>query len=376
LLTLGCGPYYLNIESCPSERLPEALDKITVQYLGVGGFLISWGDPKDGRVILTAPLYSNPSLVELLGDHALRPDAALIDRLLPAAAQHARAILVGHSHYDHLMDVPYVALHKAKLANVYGTLTTARLLAPLAKDLAKQSTAVIPFRDEEIWDHTREGRWKEVAPEIRVAAIRSEHSAQATLKLGSQPIPFHLWRGERSHEDAEELPRSASEWAEGGVLAYVVDFMDAGRTRFRIYYQDSGTNEPIGLIPAALKAERDVDLAIVCVGGAYERLDNHPEAIIRNTHPRYVLLAHWEDFFVTQDAYCSDGGHYGPLGATHPGCKDGKGRIYGLPSTNFGESSQVRPFLKRVERAIRADNSKAQYWLPCPTRSIFDFAIQ
>ena len=188
------------------------------------------------------------------------------------------------------------------------------------------------------------------------------------------PGGYRLWRGPRT-ADAAELPRAASDWAEGGVLAYLIDFVDAGgAVRFRAYYQDSGANEPLGLVPDGLKEGRDVDLAILCLGGDYERLNDHPGAILRNTRPRYVLLSHWEDFFVTQDAYCTEGGHYGP-GPTS-GCKDGLGAIYGLPSAFFVEGNQVKPFVKRVEKTIRSDHLQARYWLPCPTRSVFEFAVR
>jgi hypothetical protein len=326
-------------------------------------------------VVLTAPLYSNPSLLEVVADHSVQADAELTDRLLPPAASFARAILVGHSHYDHLMDVPYVALHKARAANVYGSETTASLLASIAPDLARQGTSVIAFSEDEIWDHGKVGRWRDVAPGVRIAAIRSEHSPQAALEVGKQRIPIHLWRGKSEGSTASALPRSASDWIEGSVLAFLVDFMDGDRTRFRIYYQDSGTNSPIGLIPEALKGGRDADLAIICLGGDYERLIDHPEAVIRNTRPKYILLAHWEDFFVTQDAYCTKGGHYGPLGGSGPGCAGGEGRVYALPDVAWVEGNKVKPFLKRVRRAIRELEPRPRYWLPCPTRSIFEFPL-
>ena len=45
---------------------------------------------------------------------------------LPLAAVHA--ILVGHSHYDHLMDVPLIARRYVPNATIYGSLTTKRIL--------------------------------------------------------------------------------------------------------------------------------------------------------------------------------------------------------------------------------------------------------
>ena len=371
----SCAPFHLDIRSCPIRSLPDASDKITVRYLGVGGFLIYRGDPRLGRVVLTAPLYSNPSLVELLGDHAVRPDTELIDRLLPPEAGYARAIVAGHSHYDHLMDVPYIALHKATAANVYANTTAAHLLAPIAGAMRAKGTAVIPFIDSEIWDPTHTGVWKTIAPDVRVAAIRSEHSPQISLKtpLSRQATPFLLWRG-GTDEDRTELPRSASEWAEGAVLAYVIDFMDGDHIAFRIYYQDSGTNEPIGFVPPGLKG-RDCDLTIVCLGGDSKRLLNNPKGIIANTNPRYVILAHWEDFFVTQDAYCRDGGHYGleKEGGKPPYCSEG--RIYALPSRWPLEETNVKAFRKDAAEAMTPGRVALKPLIPCPTRSVFEFDV-
>lgn len=372
-LLTSCAPFSVNIQSCP-ERKAQGTDKVTVQYLGVGGFLIFRGEPQKGVSILTAPLYSNPSLLEVAGDHAVRPDAELIDRLLPEAARFAKAILVGHAHFDHLMDVPYIALHHATNANVYGSETTAHLLATTAKAMKAQGTSVVPLAEGEIWDELHDGRWTTVTPGIRVAAIRSEHSPQVALKFGRQRIPFHLWRG-RVDEDLERLPRSVSEWPEGTVLAYLIDFLDGDEIKFRIYYQDSGTNEPIGFVPERLKGGRNADLTIICVGGNFRQLIHHPEGILRNTRPRFVLLAHWEDFFQTQDGYCERGGHYGPKGlASPPYCT--KGRIYGLPALSFLEGTDTREFLDHMKHVVSGLTPRPKYWLPCPTRSVFEFEVQ
>ena len=68
---------------------------VRVKFLGVGGFAIRRGDD----AILTAPLYSNPSLGEVLGAR-LTSKANRIEQFHPAVPN-VKAILVGHAHYDH-----------------------------------------------------------------------------------------------------------------------------------------------------------------------------------------------------------------------------------------------------------------------------------
>jgi hypothetical protein len=48
-------------------------------------------------------------------------------------------------------------------------------------------------------------------------------------------------------------------------------------------------------------AERPVDVAIL-VPATFDQVDWHPEALVENLRPRYVLLGHWEDFFSPMDA--------------------------------------------------------------------------
>jgi hypothetical protein len=339
------------IDTCPSIRRPTLSDdeKVTVQYLGVSGFLIRRGDD----VVLTAPLYSNPSLVEVVANHTIRPDTDLIDRLLPPEASEAKAILVGHSHYDHLMDVPHVALQTAIEADIYGSTTTENLLAPIAGQLGRRMAPVrVVALDGVAGDHLAPGEWVPIGPGIRIMALRSEHSPQVTLEILSHEMPIHLWRG-RQDRPRQELPRTASDWPEGPTFAFVIDFLDQdGEPVFRTYYQDSGASEPLGFVPPGMTAAKGVDLAIICVGGDFENLRNHPKGILENTRPRFVLLSHWEDFFVTQDAH------------------DMNGEVFEIP---LASERKTPKFRKLVRQALGKD---AQEWLPCPTRSVFEFSIQ
>jgi hypothetical protein len=366
LVAPACTTYRLSINKCPTARPEQAVDSVFVQYLGVGGFLIKHG----GDTILTAPLYSNPSLIELLMDHEIRPDTDLIDSLLPPSASQATAILSGHSHFDHLMDVSYVGLAIATKANIYGSRTTQRLLAEFQAPLAAQGRRIVAL-DDVAWDNEtgHAGRWVPIGDNVRLAAIRSEHSDQVTASMPFGPdMPIHLWRGKVEDADRPKRPRSGSEWAEGTVFAYVIDFLDGQQqVIFRIYYQDSGTNPPKGFIPAELlppyPGGRTADLAILCAGGDFRRLVGHPRLILANTHPRYVVLAHWEDFFVTQRAYCVDR------------------KIFGITSAKadlfrkIEGASDTGDFIHRVHEALEAEHISAETWLPCPTRSTFELPV-
>jgi L-ascorbate metabolism protein UlaG (beta-lactamase superfamily) len=341
----GCAPFAVRLDQCPAVSAPpSSTPALSIRYLGVGGFLLSRGDD----VVLAAPMYTNPSLLEVVADHEIRPDAERVDRLLPREADAAGAILVGHSHYDHLLDVSVIARARAKSARIYGSGTLAHLLAPFA-DLAPRVEVV----DAKAAHDAHAGQWIPVGRGVRLLALRSEHSTQVTLNVPftNQPIPIHLWRG-TVVEDRATPPARPSEWAEGEVYAYLVDFLDvAGRPQYRVYYQDSGTNPRKGYVPEAVIAEKRVDVALLCVGGDFHRLRRHPEGIIENTRARDVVLGHWEDFFVPQDEYAIDG------------------RVYPIPS--FGK--ETPEFVARARKALRAAGSTGSVWLPCPTSSTFQF---
>ncbi|MEX5669996.1 hypothetical protein ABFV57_34680, partial [Pseudomonas neuropathica] len=77
-----------------------------------------------GEGLLLAPSFSNPALLNHEGWPPLRvePNKQRIDKYMPKADD-VTMILVGHSHFDHLLDVPRVMEKHAPLAKVYGSHT-------------------------------------------------------------------------------------------------------------------------------------------------------------------------------------------------------------------------------------------------------------
>lgn len=261
---------------------PDA-EAVTLTYLGVGGWMMEWR----GTTVLGAPLFSNPGLVRT-GLGAIRSDTAAVDRWMGRFdVSDAAAILVGHGHYDHLMDVPRVARVHAPEAAILGSRTVKNLLGTWS-GVADRVLLV----DSLAGTQERTGRWIEVSPAVRVMPLESSHAPHfqdLTLYAGTAEVP------------RTEEPEVAREWLDGPSYAYLVDFLhEDGSVAFRLYYQDAIPQAPTGFAPETLMAERPVDAAIL-IPSTFDQVDWHPEAFVANLRPRWALLGHWEDFWVAPD---------------------------------------------------------------------------
>lgn len=255
-------------------------DTLAMTYLGSGGWIISRGPD----MVLAAPFFSNPGLIRT-GLRTIRSDSAEVDRNMAQYDVRATsAILVGHAHYDHLMDVPGIVRRHAPDARIVGSRTVENTLGTWS-GMAGRVDRVEPF----VGDHETVGGWMRYGERVRVMPLRSHHAPHfdgLTLYQGTADIP------------REEEPRTASDWLDGHTVAFLVDFLDDdGTVAFRIYYQDAVVHAPLGFAPDVLIAERPVDIAVL-VPSTFDQVDWHPEAFIENLQPRRILLGHWEDFFV------------------------------------------------------------------------------
>ncbi len=279
----GGRPFDLsNPPACVRDASPPPPEEAAIRYLGAGGLAIEWR----GAAVLTGPFFSNYSLPRvLLGRISPREDA-IGEGLAGVPVSRVGAILAGHSHYDHLGDLPFVATTYARGAKIYVNQTGANLLAPF-----KFGDRVVSFESrpgEWTWLTDAEGRQ---AP-IRFLAIRSEHAPQV--------LRYH-WR---SGQVAEPL---ATPWAklpirrlkEGTTFAFVIDLMasDLKTVEFRIYYQDAASPAGQGMPPEFEPEDRHpFDLAVLCMA-SYDRVRDAPGWLLEKLRPRHVLVAHYEDFF-------------------------------------------------------------------------------
>ncbi len=316
------------VEAQPYCSPPEAgTPHAELTYLGAGGSVVRFG----GEAVMFAPSYTNPDLPTLALGANVVPDERKVDACLAALPRGTldgvRHVLVGHSHYDHLLDVEPVVRGHLRGATVLGTPTAGKLLT-------RARRGGLSFVD--MGAHLgAPARWY-VAPggRVRVLSLASDHAPHALgLKLLSTGI---------GTKPNLENPTSAMwDWIEGETYAYVVDFLgDGGRVAFRIFYQDAASGPGQASVPPEVLAEHWVDLAITSVGG-YEQVPGgrYPETVLCDTRPRFVMLGHWEDFFGN-------------------GCLPEEGPQ--RPLRTLGHEG-VRDFISRVERSAPEES---QWLLP------------
>ena len=297
-----------------NEREKKIVD---IQYLGVGGYLFRYG--KDA--LMTAPSITNPGLLKIASMTRLKTNEALVDKLLPLT-EDVEMILVGHTHYDHLLDVPYVMQKHARKAIVYGSGTMGHIMAAAVHKSRIVTVDAYAARSKApgTWIYNRNRT-------IRFMPIESEHAPHFA---GMKFLPKGPY-----HEDLTRLPRTVFGWVEGQTYAYLIDFVDEqGRIVFRVHYQDAASNPPLGFIQDLPQNEQKrTDIAILCVA-SFEQVKDYPEGILRDIQPRDIILGHWEDFFRNQ-----------------------KSPVKVLRTTN------VRKFIKRLESVIPSDS---RWFMPLP----------
>jgi len=261
---------------------------LEIRYLGSGGHLIRRGS----TAIMTAPFFSNPGLLRVGAGH-ISPDSARIDAAVEKIIDNGgqlddvQAILVGHAHHDHLMDVPRVWREYAPRAMIFGSLTARHILRGF--DVPDDRIETLNSSAASRW---AAGRWVTLG-DVRFMAIESEHAPHA---FG---IKFY---GGEVREDLNRPPLRAAEYKEGLTFAFLIDFTNPdGSVAFRIHYQDSASNTPLGYPPTLdSDDQQSVDVAIVCAA-SFSQVQGYPEGILRAVDPRYVVMGHWEDFFISQE---------------------------------------------------------------------------
>jgi hypothetical protein len=329
---IGC-----NTSSCGSPA-----DQVEITYLGTSGVLVRYR----GASLLTAPFFSKPMLKHValsmipLGSNGffMTPDTTLIERFLPASADNASAILVGHGHYDHLLDVSYIANHRAKSARVYGGPSIRHMLMGDSSLSADGGSRLMTIPMSRAGTRERAADWIYTEDRsFRFMPLVATH-APTVKRLG---MSYHF-AGQRLSKDLKSLPVDASGWKLGEPYAYLIDVLAPGDTapRFRIYYQDAPSKPPHGFPTSATLQERRVDLAIVCAATS-TYLHNAPDSLLKVLNPRNVMVTHWESLFRR-----------------------------GTLSVQFNAAWDIDNFLDRVARGSPAD---ARWAMPLP-QTVMNFA--
>ena len=222
-------------------------------------------------------------------------DTLLVERLLPRSADRATTILVGHGHYDHLMDIPYIAVRRATRSRIFGGPSVRHMLMGDSTLRSNGGQRVVAISLGAAGSKNRRGVWYYTTDSAyRFMAILAGHApTYRALKNSYLFTPGSV--------DVDSLPHTAAEWKLGEPYAYLIDVLsdDTKATVFRIYFQDAPSEPPLGFPPTEVLAERGVDLAALC-GATSSNVPNTPDSLLRVLKPAEVIVAHWEDFFRQQ----------------------------------------------------------------------------
>lgn len=219
----------------------------------------------------------------------MKPDETKLSQKMPPADD-VTMLLIGHAHYDHLLDVPWIMQHRAPNAVAYGSVTVGRILRAVVEPervVDAQSKMARVHGDEPAddgtWIYSTHRRFRAMP----IQSMHAPHFAGYTLASGSYD----------DDADLTELPSTALGWKQGQVLAWMIDLLnDAGEPVLRIHYLDSASSPPFGL-PVLHDDGKTVDVQILAVS-SWKKVDDYPRVLLARTQPHLVVLGHWENFLV------------------------------------------------------------------------------
>ena len=247
--------------------------QVTLRWLGTAGWEISDGstiiliDPYLSRLNGPRPPGAGSAGTPMPGDtrklygwdDAIVPDQAVID----AHIQHASFILVTHTHYDHVLDVPYIAAKTH--ATVIGTESTENVLR--AYNIPEEQ--LITVRGGEDYEF---GTFSlKVIPSIHSALDHKHYFSSAKAPEGMKaPLTFK-----------QVSP-------EGGTLAYLIRFR--GHQILAFGGMNYIEREMQGLKP---------DVVLVGAAGSRKEIYDYCGRLMRALQfPALVIPTHWDNFFV------------------------------------------------------------------------------
>jgi L-ascorbate metabolism protein UlaG (beta-lactamase superfamily) len=234
-------------------ELPAGLE---IEWLGVAGYRLTY----EGQTIYLDPYVSRVPFAAFLRGRPALPDSAAIERWLAPVGQ-VRGVLVGHTHFDHAVDVP--ALCERHGCKAYGSSSLVQLMSLYGR----REQAVQVVAHEAI----------ELGP-FRVTFVPSVHSK---LLLGYR-VPSD---GELTCEHLDALSPGA--YRCGQVWGIHIEV--AG---FTLYHQGSAN-----LLDEEIR-HRGVDAFLAGIAGR-RFTDSYWQRILGALQPRVVVASHFDDFFRT-----------------------------------------------------------------------------
>ncbi|MEO9806406.1 MAG: hypothetical protein ABJF04_24305 [Reichenbachiella sp.] len=263
--------------------------QIFLRYLGCGGYYIG----NDEDALLIDPFFSHHSFPPGKVATKTKDVAYALDPIKNDLRNKVVGVFAAHSHYDHLMDVPYVYnQYLDPDAKIYGSASADSLIGNV---IGRANMVNIEPNQA---DTRQEGKWIPLPnTNIRVLPIATSHAPHFRLLS----VPFRFYRGKAKpikgfSSDTDKT--KAGKWRVGKTFAFLIDFMEDKKVLFRIYVQSSAAPSPNGFVHDQVLNEKDIDLAILGAASFnYVKGKDYPEKLIANLKPKRIIIGHWEDFF-------------------------------------------------------------------------------
>lgn len=222
-------------------------DAVRIRYLGTAGFVISDAE----RTLVLDPFVTRPDLVTTL-TRRLTPDTERIAREIP----HADDVLVGHAHYDHILDAPDLC-----------RMTGARLIGSRASVMVGRAAGLPEHQLLETLggEDIPSGSW----------TVRGLPSRHGKALAGRVPLPGDI-------PVPPPWPARLGELRHGLVLNWWVN-----TGALRVVHIDSADfiNEELDGLEA--------DVVCLCAIGRKYR-PNYAHDVISQLRPRWVIPCHWD----------------------------------------------------------------------------------
>jgi L-ascorbate metabolism protein UlaG (beta-lactamase superfamily) len=237
---------------------------IKLKYFGTAGWEITDGeitvlvDPYITRAKLgTGPgVSSDDNRETVLRSDIFVSDTVLIDSLITKAD----FILVHHSHFDHLADVPYIA--KKTGAKVIGTETTRNIL----RGYGIPEEQLYPVKGGE--DYQFDNFSVQVIPSIH-SALNDKHYIDS-----------------KTYTETPNTPLKVSEFIEGGSLMFLARF--ANHTILTMASMNFVERELVGQEP---------DILLAGVNRSQLGLYQYNQRLLKVTnYPKIIIPTHWDNF--------------------------------------------------------------------------------
>jgi len=241
----------LSSQASAALALPRGLE---LEWLGVAGYRLTF----EGQTIYVDPYVSRVPLSALVRRRPALADLALHERWLRPAGE-VVGVLVGHTHFDHAVDVPAICLRHG--CRAYGSSSLVTLMGLYGQ--GHQAVQVTPHEPLQVGPFT-------------VTFVPSVHSK---LLLG-YAVPSD---GELTCEHLEALSPNAYRCGQ----VWGIHIAVAGTT---FYHQGSAN-----LIEEEIR-HRDVDVFLAGIAGR-RFTDRYWQRVLGALQPRVVLASHFDDFF-------------------------------------------------------------------------------